>query len=687
MSCFYKKNNVTDKDGVLKTPKFYNQGFVSKPAITETDPTLNVIYVALNTIGLSLDTIPCGELPKYDIYNMGAPQVLKLGLLEGIKDGDFYELCLDESGDPIILSVGDTDFDPEVVYYSVVHGIEKVEYCVIVKGLDPMPERIVKDTINLIVDGEGPGVEVYGLGMFQYTTCKNKIFDYNGCISYADPNLQDTTKDEMDSIFELEDFESLIGYAFTCKKPEDVDVNFSDTTQVALDFHAGSKDEAHPMAFVRGFKAENGSVRLDVDVTAQAEEQADDLCNPCRFFEPEELTVLYESNSAILNIDQVIFTAERITNYKSTSETDYSDVCDIGGEGGAAAGAEFTNFSCSFFDTNIATRQLNIGQDFYYEILSQPDGKNAAGSEMIKYTLTAGIPVTVKDTVWHWVNSSFYIHIVNFAGSASHVITPFKGLVLVTIDKPAVYVTRKTDSSIGNITDSGAAVVRDHTEEIEEIAKEITLTATPIVTLDKPSNTAYYVNGVTTLIDMGDCIQDNDPTTEEDLQNTPCELMSQSASGKATIDVTLPFLETDEEIANTATLLGEKFSSDYKQSVSTIPGHSISTFDLGKRFNDGIINKIVWSYQDKSFYKASVTTGSFLTGVDSFNTSMWIRHTDQSLSREGIVIGDHGNGLEFKVYVRNIGTYTALNMTMNTIEVGDAVNVTIYNNPAETYYE
>lgn len=690
MSCFYKKNKhdeeVYDYTDVINTPKFYESGYIEAKKIKDqANPKPNVINVALETIGLSLSAPPCGSLPKYDIHNMSGPQVIKLGLLEGVKQDKFYELYLDEEGFPFISEVGDIECIIDTVYYSVIHGMEKVEYCVIIKGLDHMPERIVKDPIPLVVKGEGNGVEVYGLGLFQYTTCGNKVFDYNGCISYADPNLQDTTRDEMDSIFELEPFESLIGYTFMCQKPEDVDVVFSDTTQIALDFHIGDSERGSPFVS-RDFVPENGSVKLEVDVTESYGEYADDPCNPCRFLESEDLVFFYDSLVAILSIDQVLFTAQRITNYKTTSDTDYSDVCDIGGEGGEAAGATATTNYCSFFDTNVATRQLNIGQDFYYEIKSEPHGKNVAGSEMIKYTLCAGIPITAESFTWG-INSTYYPRIVHFAGSSSHIFSPFKGIALVSIDKPAIYVTKKTDSSIGSIADSGAAIVRDHTEEVREISKEITLVATPIVTLDRPSNTAYCVDGVTTLINMDDCIQDNDPTTMEDLENTPCELMNDATSGKATIDITLPFLETDDEIINAASLLGEKFSADYNQSVSTVPGHSVSSSDLGKKFNGGIINKIVWSYQDKSFYKATVTTGPFLAGTDSFNTSMWMRRTDQSLSREGIVTGDHGNGLEFQVYVRNIGVYTALNMTMATIEIGDAVNVTIYNNPAEAYYD
>ncbi len=246
MTCFYKKNkkdvSYDTCEDVLSTPKFYIPSFMELKKTTDSLKP-NAIQVALNTIGLSLDSPPCGELPKYDIHNMGAPQVLKLGLLEGIKTSNFFELCLDEAGSPFILSVGDDEFTPDELYYSVVHAPEKIDYCVIVKGLDPMPERIVKDTIPLVVNGEGDGVEVVGLGKFQYTTCDSKIFDYHGYISYGDPHLEDTTKDEMDSVFELEHFESLIGYAFTCKKPEDVDVVFSDTSQVVVDFDVGAGEE------------------------------------------------------------------------------------------------------------------------------------------------------------------------------------------------------------------------------------------------------------------------------------------------------------------------------------------------------------------------------------------------------------------------------------------------------------
>lgn len=685
MSCFYTKNkkgmpqevSCGVDDNILGTPKFYTSAYMqSKPSPVK--PELNIIYVALNTIGLSLSDIPCGELPKYDVYNMSAPQVLKLGLLEGIKKGKFYELYLNESGDPFILSIGDTTFVPKTVYYSVVHVLEKVNYCVIVKGLDPMPERIVKDTIPLVVNGEGNGVEIIGLGKFQYATCDSKIFDYHGSISYGDPNLQDTTKDEMDSIFELEPFESLIGYAYICKKPEDVDVVFSDTTQMILDFGVKSGDAS---SFERAVTFGFDSIEIGMDITEERKEEARDICNPCILIEPENMPIFFESNTAILNVDQVLVIYDQVDSYDGAKKNEY-DVCGVHTSQYSSSGEV-----CDVINRNTVVRQLNVGQDFYYKIESEPDGTNKVGSELIKYTLRAAIPYIHYDFYVPSMTGSRLVRLVKLIGAPSHVGIPFTGVVLVTIDKPSIQIKKETDTAIGRISQQGAAFVEDHTEIIKEIAKEITLCAIPIVTLDKPSNTAYYVDGETTLIKMEDCIQDNDPTTEEDLQNTPCEVLAQSSSGKATIDVTLPFLETDKEIEDTASLLGEKFSANYKQSVSTVPGHDMSASDLGKNFNGGLINKIVWSYQDKSFYKATVTSGPFLTGVDSFNTSMWIRRTDQSLSREGIVVGDHGNGLEFKVYVRNIGTYTALNMTMSTIEVGDAVNVTIHNNPAETYYE
>lgn len=673
MTCFYKKNKYSDSEkttsvgscpDVLTKSKFYNQEYMKAKGEVSHD---NVIKVALDAIGLSLNEYPCGNLPKYDVYNMSAVQVIKLGLLEGVKNGSFYELYLDETGTPFIISTGDEELDL-IPYYSIVHKAEKVEYCVIVKGFDPMPERIVKDTIPLVVNGEGDGVEIIGLGNFMYDTCDNRVYDYNGCISYGDPHLEDTTKDEMDSAFELKPFESLIGYAFTCQKPEDVDVTFSDTTQLVV---------------VMGEDAE-------VDVTDRYEELSEEAkCSPCIRIEPEEMPVLYESDVAILSVDQIIIKIDRITNYKSTGKENYSDVCYTDSDNDSDNSYTASKNICDYFDIDSGVRQLTIGQDFYYEI------EDESSDKVVSNVLKGGVPVRDIDvpvfTAWYSAvtgagYSAKYEKVAKFAGSASHVFLPFDAYMLISIDKPSIFVTKKTDKAIGRINAAGAIFSEGHTEEIEEIAKDITLCATPIVTLDRPSNTAYYVNGEVTLINMEDCIQDNDPTTEEDLNDTPCEQMAKATSGKVTTDVTLPFLETDEEIINAASLLGNKFSEEYTQGSSVLPGNSMNANDLGKQFRGGIINKITWSYQDKSFYKATVSIGPFLTGADSFNTSLWIRRTDQSLSREGVVTGDYGNGLEFKVYVRNIGTYTALNMTMSTIEVGDVVNVTIHNNPAETYY-
>jgi hypothetical protein len=675
MTCFYKKNKYSDSEkttsiglcpDVLTKPKFYNRTYMEAKDVVSYD---NVIKVALDAIGLSLDEYPCGNLPKYDVYNMGAVQVIKLGLLEGVKNNNFYELYLDEAGVPFIISTGDEELDVKP-YYSIVHVAEKVEYCVIVKGFDPMPERIVKDTIPLVVNGEGNGVEIIGLGNFMYDTCDNRIYDYNGCISYGDPHLEDTTKDEMDSVFELEPFESLIGYAFTCQKPEEVDVTFSDNTQIVIAMGGDS----------------------EIDVTARHEELSGEPfgCNPCVRIEPEEMPVLYESDVAILSVDQIIIKIDRITNYKSTGKENYSDVCYTGGDDSGGSSYTASENICDYFDIDSGVRQLTIGQDFYYEI------EDESSDQIVRNVLKGGVPVREIDVpVFHaWYSavtgagySARYKKVAKFAGSASHVFLPFDAYMLVSIDKPSIFVTKKTDKAIGRVNTEGAIFSEGHTEEIEEIAKDITLCATPIVTLDRPSNTAYYVDGEVTLINMEDCIQDSDPTTEEDLNDTPCEQMAKVTSGKVTTDITLPFLETDEEIINAASLLGTKFSKEYAQGSSVFPGNNMNANDLGKKFKGGIINKITWSYQDKSFYKATVTIGSFLAGADSFNTSLWIRRTDQSLSREGVVTGDYGNGLEFKVYVRNIGTYTALNMTMSTIEVGDVVNVTIYNNPAEAYYE
>lgn len=676
MSCFYMKN-TKNGETALHFPKFYTSDYqagIGKDLV-------NVISLVLSTIGLGIAFVPCGWLPKYDIHNMSATQALKLALLEGIKDRIIFELYLDENGDPFITSVDsryDKDAILDTIYYSVSHGFEKTDYCIIIKGFDPMPERIVKETIPIITNGSGPGVSVYGLGQFQYNTCGGKVFDYHGCISYSDPNLQDTTKDEMDSVFELEPFESLIGFAFTCEKPSRVDVTFSNTTQVPVEFHVGGGSETF-CSTLTTTRTKIVGPEISVDVSDDYYKAAADVCNPCITLDVNALTDIYSCSSDILSVDQVIAEFSRVVNYKGMATGD-------------DALADYSEYSardtsaCDYADIDTVVRSLSIGQDFFYKI--DTDFKSVSAGIPIRKLRYSYVGDDGTPTYDYYANpSSGDVGAIRlFSGSASHVYIPFNGVVLVSIDKPSIFVTEKTSGAIGQVID-GAASVESHDIQIRRIANGITLAVTPIVTLDKPSNTAYCVGGTTTLIKMEDCLQDQDPTTEEDLEDTPCEILARESSGRVTIDLTLPFLEDDDSIKEAAAFLGKKFSDEYNNSVFVVPGNDVSARDLGKGLQGGIINKIIWTYQDKSFYKASITTGPFLSGVDSYNTSVWIRHTDQGLSREGIVMGDYGNGLEYKVYIKNLGTYTALNMTMNIIERGDAVNVTIYNNPAETFYE
>jgi len=161
--------------------------------------------------------------------------------------------------------------------------------------------------------------------------------------------------------------------------------------------------------------------------------------------------------------------------------------------------------------------------------------------------------------------------------------------------------------------------------------------------------------------------------------------MNQDTNGKAILDMTLPFLAEDEVVPACDFLYG-KASYDYAEGSAVVDGMTVSSDDLGKQFNGGVINRISWSYQDSSSFRANISYGSPITGLSSGNLSLYVQATDSALTREGTVTSDMGNGYEYMVSIKDLGTYKAVTMVLADIRVGDTVNVTIYNNIAEARF-
>ena len=303
------------------------------------------------------------------------------------------------------------------------------------------------------------------------------------------------------------------------------------------------------------------------------------------------------------------------------------------------------------------------------------------GDTEVTYTLKAAIPYTTTEVVFKDVHESISVwQFVDFPGSLSTVVFPALVHLLCSIDKPSVRVTKKSLDPVAQFQGEESS---DYREVLQGIAAGISLCATPIINVNPPQPIIYNSGNGAITVDQEKCILDNDPTSVQDMENTPCEIMTKDLNGKSIVDLTLPFLTEDEGVS-ACNFLYTEASHEYTEGSAVVDGMSVSASDLGKLYNGGVINRITWSYQDSSSFRANISYGSSLTGISSGSMSMYVQATDNALSREAIVIADKGNGYEFIVNVKTLGTFKAVSMILADISVGDTVNVTIYNNVAET---
>jgi len=660
----------------------------------------NVIEVVLGLIGLSIEDLPTGYLDGLDIHNFSAVDALRVALLEGIRDEKLYDIQIDEEGVPFIYSVDNTDIEGLDVWMNIVSYTDKIPAAVIVRGNDPLPYMELRDTINLIDKGEGDEVEVVSLGEFVYEECGGQLYNYYGAISYKDPHFEVTTDSELEHTITLKSYESLLGVVYTFVKPEDVDVSFESTTPIEVYgvFYAeGVQDVEDLNEFLRNHKAPNVGVLVSSS-DMQDTEEIDPLeaCyTPCVRLEPDFLMPVFSTNYTILGIEQAILKGSKYLGVAYNIDNT-NNVCD---NSSGYSGGTLSTYTCDDVNVDTSLFKLNIGTDIYYDTESNTGGKSAyskglegkLGSGYLdnidvglngNYVLKVAIPYTTTEYSLHVGDFSFEHVFVNLPNSISTIVLPAELQLLVTVEKPSIRVTKKTLDAVGNVY---GEETEDYRKTLDEIASSISLCATPIVNVNLPPPTAYAVNGTVVILDQEECIIDQDPRTIQDTIDTPCEKMNEDINGKSVLDMTLPFLAEDE-VEDACGFLYNKASGEYSEGSAVVDGMTVSASDLGKKFKGGVINRISWSYQDSSSFRANVSYGSPITGLSSGNLSMYVQATDSALTREATVVSDKGNGYEYIVSIKDLGMYKAVSMVLADIRVGDTVNVTIYNNIAEARF-
>jgi len=212
------------------------------------------------------------------------------------------------------------------------------------------------------------------------------------------------------------------------------------------------------------------------------------------------------------------------------------------------------------------------------------------------------------------------------------------------------------------------------------IAEKLTYWICPLVSIELPRPIAF--NGA--LLDMVSSIVDHDPTTSQDLTDTPYELALDMMQGNG-MALTLSFLSQGQCEQLSGTLFAYLNSGGSGATESTFvcgPNADVNLGGTGP--NGGIVNSIVYSYQDSNSYTISVNCGPTILGDMSQIEGGASPMKTEDISTVGAIIQDMGNHVNYKVRLDGFGERIAVNLSRHILRVGDKVSCTVHNNPVES---
>jgi len=635
--------------------------------LLDQNPTDPLTQIILQTFGIPFSLPIFGSpLPGYDIRNQDPVTMLKLSLVTELLNNNFVEVELDEFGIARFYIVGDTPANNLDIRYCVpTSQFKSPADLVIIRGYDPPPRRELRASF----DG------LKNKNIFNYVdcaadSCEEEYTSRHATVSYDDPILDQVYLDDMVNAYELKAFESLVGYLIDLDLPDGIDavpglqITFGDTTKEFIQVGSG--------ALVGSIESSNTVYKVYTTALASL------VCNY-----PEE-----QLKGSTVNLPRSRFL--RLNKY-GKMESDFAGIVDV-----VFSGHKVVQFTSSPGAFATASSSGFWTVERRRDLISLQHGKNwvwkVDGNDNILLYLYIQLPDVMSDTIWALYNTPWGFMGLNYSdGSSTGSVPSGADFVMGLGDVLGYYLpggslcvlVERRRPSINIFDPRGNAVA---------IAEQIRITYTPIVVIDEPAPIAYAstktalysISGArslpsTGIINQVDGIVDADPTTTQALSDSELSILQDNTNG-ATIDLSLPFANGSQCQTIAQNLLA--LQSAIVDTKSIILGPD-SEPRLGDVLPDGsIINEIQYSYSDAGQYLITITAGPKYLTVGSFNNSSYQLQYEE-VSREGIVVQDKGNGVEYVVRLPQFGEITALSMILDNIYVGDKVSVKIYNNPVE----
>jgi len=670
--------------------------FVPRPS-DDGDPTplsvriFNAYNIPISTNSVQLNK---GTLPGYDLENADAIAVIKMSLLEELNNDPprLVEVYVNANGEAEFIEVGAEKFNPGQydVRYSIPTRrlVNKVEQ-VAITGFNPPPLVYVRGPYNLLEDYDSKGERIKTimdpLNELVNDTCYEEFFKRYALIVYRTPILRSEWKDTLDSLYDVQAFERIIGWITKIEADgvdENTEIIFSDITLYPYEIDLGGihKIPVHYVDMELSFENE----KCDVDYSYINFPREDAIkIEFDKYVDPES----GQEQSDFISVDRVIVIGWKcnlvdlhgfgygigvhiISQKEAVAITENLDYVWMTDEDG--------NLLISFIVRENPLAKIYPGNYYTY-------GPKAF------YDYVNNIEVTRVDDNGHPV--SYIRHNYNGEKGWAWRLNSRNGIGPIYFVTKIVVVARRHKSSI---------TIYDPDGNADQIANSMKYELYPIIECDPPAPIcgAGKFNGV---VDHTSCLYDHDPTTFENLVECDSNRLQEALSGPS-ISMVLPFLNGVEIDVNKAS--GEESVVTYLDSNSS-PLCKIANYiydlinydelsevtyilgpeaepKLGQQFGDGIINSISYSYQDSSNYLITITTGSkFIDSGTSFSdSSIWTMDVE-SITREGVVTQVAGNGIHYVVHVDGLGDYIAVNTIFNQMppEVGDRVTIEINNVP------
>ena len=681
-------------------------------------PVSQLILQTFN-IPFNLSNVLGGNLPGLDIYNQDPVTMLKLSLATELLDSPrgssgFAEVELDPFGIARFYVSGATAASNLDIRYCIpTSQVTQPADLVIVRGYDASPSRELRDSFDGLKNKE-----IMDYKECAEESCDEDIVTQYATISYDDPQLDQAYLDDIVNSYELQAFETLLGYLIDLDLPDGTDpsstnfipglkITFGDSTKEYIKVSSSLFNAS----ILPGTITDADGVITTIDAiggTASSSAIAG-VNSPV----PATVTTISPrgdkcsvSQTSLAGSD-ITFASERFErlNKFGRVESDFIGVVDVVFPGRKVQSLTTSPGSPSLGVPGLVKTVVRPSK----ELVSLQQGKNWSYEvDPQSQNVTVHLYSVIEDSFTQFVCET-YKNPISATGNPSTTVVTFTSDNLFESEE----ILTNLDDHICNIGDSlgyrtsGSILcivierkrpsidIFDPTGNALARAGEISIEYTPIVIVDAPAPIAYAStsnltsdDGTRTLpaegiIDQSDGIVDSDPSTTQDLGDSELSILQDNTNG-STIDMTLPFCTEAEclQIARNFLALQNQIISTHSMILGPDSQPRLGDFVNLPNGELGVINEINYSYSDSSQYLITITVGPLYLSAGSFNDSKYQLQTED-VTREGIVVQDGGNGAEYVVRIEGYGEITALLMVLEDVSVGDKVGIRIYNNPVE----